>query len=75
MEELGSKITDKQLKIHILNNLPIEYDVSVNLLTRRITTITLEELRADLRYEYDRLKSRKNSSGNNNNNNNNNNSN
>jgi hypothetical protein len=40
MEELGSKITDKQLKIHILNNLPMEYDVSVNLLTRKITTIS-----------------------------------
>jgi hypothetical protein len=47
----------------------MEYDVSVNLLTRRIMTITLEELRADLQYEYDQLKSRKNNSGNNNNNN------
>jgi gag-polypeptide of LTR copia-type len=56
MEELGSKITDKQLKIHILKNLLMEYDVSVNLLTRRITTIMLEELRVDLRYEYDQLK-------------------
>jgi gag-polypeptide of LTR copia-type len=53
MEELGSKISDKQLKIHILNNLLMEYDVSVNLLATRITTTTLEELRADLRYEYD----------------------
>jgi gag-polypeptide of LTR copia-type len=70
MEELGTKITDKQLKIHILNNLPMEYDVSVNLLMRRFTMITLEESRADLRCEYDQLKSRKNDSGSNNNNNN-----
>jgi uncharacterized membrane protein YgcG len=70
MEELGSKISDKQLKIHILNYLPMEYDVSVNLLRRRNTTITLEELWVDLQYEYDRLKSRKNDSGSNNNHNN-----
>jgi gag-polypeptide of LTR copia-type len=68
MEELGSKISDKQLKIRILNNLPMEYDVSVDLLTRRIITITLEEFRADLQYEYIGLKSRKNGNGNSNNN-------
>jgi gag-polypeptide of LTR copia-type len=75
MEELGLKISDKQLKIHILHNLPMEYDVLVNLLTRRITTIILEELRADLKYEYDRLKSRKNGNGHSNSNYNNNSSN
>jgi gag-polypeptide of LTR copia-type len=59
MEELGSNITDDQFKMHIINNLPSEYDVAVNLLTRKITTVTIEELRADLRYEYDRIKTRK----------------
>jgi hypothetical protein len=49
----------------------MEYDVSMSLLMQRITMITLEELRADLQYEYDQLQSRKNGSGNNNNNNNN----
>jgi hypothetical protein len=50
MEERGLKITNTQLKIHILNNLLVEYDVAVNLLTRT-EVVMLEELRVDLWYE------------------------
>jgi gag-polypeptide of LTR copia-type len=69
-EKLGSKITDIQFKMRIFNNLPAEYDVAVNLLTRKILVVTLEELRADLQYEYNQLKARNNSGNNNNNNDN-----
>jgi hypothetical protein len=31
MEELGSNITNDQFKMHIINNLPSEYDVAVTI--------------------------------------------
>jgi hypothetical protein len=65
MEELGSNITDTYFKMHITNNLSTEYDVAVNLLTRRVSLRMTEDLRADLWYEYDRIKAQKGNVNNN----------
>jgi hypothetical protein len=69
---MGSKITDNQFEMHIFSNLPAEYDVAVNLLRRKILVVSLEELQADLRHEYDQFKARKNGGNNDNNSNDNN---
>jgi gag-polypeptide of LTR copia-type len=70
MEELGAKIPNNQFRMHIINNLPAEHVVAVNLLMWKFRR-TLEELRADLQNEYDQLKAQKHSGNNNNNNDNN----
>jgi hypothetical protein len=51
--------------IHIMTNLPSEYDVSVSLLGRWIRKkddgLTTEEMRSELTLEYDRLHDHKDS--------------
>jgi hypothetical protein len=64
METMESTMTDNQFMIHIMNNLPSEYDVSASLLGRWIGKkdggLTIEEMRSGLSLEYDRLQDRKN---------------
>ena len=60
IDQLGSKITDDDLLIHILNNLPVEYETVVENSEKQMGKglIDLEELKVDLRAKYNRLKVR-----------------
>jgi orotate phosphoribosyltransferase-like protein len=66
LDDLGSSISENQFMIHVLNNLPIEYNLQLALLEERIgdtdKPIIVEEIRAELRrhFEIFNMKSRKN---------------
>jgi hypothetical protein len=63
---MGSSISENQFMIHVLNNIPTEYDLQLSLLEKRIgdkdKPLTVEEIRADLSLCFERLnmKSKKN---------------
>ena len=59
LAEMGREITDKDLIIHILNNLPKEYDLQVEQLESRIDAgvnpLTMEVLRESLNLKFERI--------------------
>ena len=64
IESQGSKIDDVDFMIHILNNLPREYEVSQAKLEDRlnddIDPLTIEEIRTELNLKFSRLNPKKN---------------
>jgi gag-polypeptide of LTR copia-type len=64
LEEVGLEISKKKFIIHVLNNLPPDYDLQVALLERRIEDekdpLTVSELRAELSLEFERLSNHSN---------------
>ena len=62
LRDMNADITEKDLLIHVLNNLPKEYEIQVSKLEDRIgattNTLTLEEVRSELNLRYARLQKR-----------------
>jgi hypothetical protein len=58
LESMESMMTDDQFIVHILNTLPKEYDVTVDMLSRRVKAnidpLTIEDLREELNQKYER---------------------
>jgi len=59
--DASSSISEKELMVHIINNLPKEYDVVLDGLENRLdatgaTALTLEEIREKLCHRYERIK-------------------
>src|SRR5210317_771157 len=71
LARMGSDITDEDFYIHILNNIPKEYDMEVKLLEETLanvlTPLTLQQIRDELNLKYMRLKKREHLEGSNNN--------
>jgi hypothetical protein len=63
MVEMGSKISDTQFLLHIMNNLTPEYENQINLHEQRIdddfNPLSIEDLREELNLRYERLNCRK----------------
>jgi hypothetical protein len=61
---VGLEILKKQFIIHVLNNLPPDYDLQVALLERRIEDekdpLTVSEIRSELSLEFERLNNHSN---------------
>jgi hypothetical protein len=59
LSDMGSNISENQFMIHVLNNLPTEYDLQLALLEKRIEDkdkpLTAEEIRAELSLRLERL--------------------
>ena len=59
LKKVGTLKSDEDMMVHILNNLPKEYENTVELCERRIglatDPLTLDDLRAELRSKYKRL--------------------
>ena len=73
MEEMGSKIDNRQFMVHILNNLTADYEHTVLMLEQKLgksqedATLTLEELREAVNLKFERMNSgREQCAGNNN---------
>jgi hypothetical protein len=64
LEEMGLEISEKQFMIHVLNNLPPDYDLQVALLERRIgdekDPLTVSEIRSELSLRFERLNTHSN---------------
>jgi gag-polypeptide of LTR copia-type len=64
LEEMGLEILEKQFMIHVLNNLPPDYDLQVALLERRIgdekDPLTVSEIRSELSLRFERLNNHSN---------------
>jgi len=64
LARMGSDITDEDMFIHILNNVPEEYDMEVKMLETKmedmIDPLTLQMIRDQLNLRYMRLKKREN---------------
>ena len=58
IEELGETISDSQLKVHILNNLPVEYEGVIEQLEDKISDLSIEEIEIKLSAKYQRIKKR-----------------
>jgi hypothetical protein len=54
---MGSRISENQFMIHVLNNLPTEYDLQIALVTMRIgdkiEPLTIEEIRSELSLRFE----------------------
>jgi hypothetical protein len=59
LNDIGPSISKNQFMIHLLNNIPTEYDLQLALLERRLddkdTPLTVEEIRAELSLHFERL--------------------
>mmetsp|Transcript_14560 Transcript_14560/g.20983 ORF Transcript_14560/g.20983 Transcript_14560/m.20983 type:complete len:148 (+) Transcript_14560:485-928(+) len=59
MEDFQSEITEEGMIIHVLNNLPHEYDTEVAILEKRLgdksNALTLEEIREDLSLRFEKF--------------------
>ena len=64
LEEMGLEISEKQFMIHVLNNLPSDYDLQVALLERRIgdekDPLTVSDIRSELSLRFERLNNHSN---------------
>jgi uncharacterized protein YaaR (DUF327 family) len=53
LEELGSRISDNQFILHILNNMTDDHDLQLAMMEKRVTDksnpLTIDEIRDDLR--------------------------
>ena len=63
MEELDHSMTDKSLIIHVLNNLPKDYDMEIKMLEMRMQQLkeqgkelSVEDVRTELNLRYERIK-------------------
>jgi 3-dehydroquinate dehydratase len=66
MEQINFKMSDDMLMIHVINNLPEEYEALVESLGRRIDitgnsndALTIEEMMSELSLTYERMLTRK----------------
>jgi hypothetical protein len=52
LEELGSRISDNQFILHILNNMTEDYDLQLAMMEKRVTDksnpLTIDEIRDNL---------------------------
>jgi len=55
IEDLGLKISDKDMKIHILSNLPEEYDTIVTIIEEDLDKYDLDQIRDKLTVRYAKL--------------------
>jgi len=59
IEDFKSEISEEDMIIHVLNNLPSEYDTEVAILEKRlgdkISALTLEEIREDLSLRFEKI--------------------
>ena len=59
LEDVGSIMSDEDLTIHILNNLPSEYELQVEQMEGKINQddnlLTLEQVRSTLSLKFERL--------------------
>jgi hypothetical protein len=59
LDDIGSNFLEKEFMIHVLNNLPTDYYLQIALLEKRIgdkvKQITVEEMRAELSLNFERL--------------------
>ena len=71
LARMKSNISNEDFFIHILNNLPAEYDMEIKLLEDKLanatTPLTLQTIRDELNLKYMRMKKRENSDNVNNN--------
>jgi hypothetical protein len=67
METLGSKMSDANFLMYAVNNVPPEYDVIIDLLSRRIGSATdafkIKELRSEMNLRFEQIQDEKRSSG------------
>ena len=52
---MGSEITEEDFKIHVLNNLPKEYESLIERLIPNIDILKTEDLREELQSKYNRI--------------------
>ena len=55
LEAMGSEITEEDFKIHVLNNLPNEYESLIEKLIPDIDILKTEDLREELQSKYNRI--------------------
>jgi hypothetical protein len=59
LHDMGSSISESQFIIHVLNNLPTDYNLQLTLLDKRIGSkyepLTVEEIKAELSLRFERL--------------------
>jgi len=64
LKDLGSTMTDEDVIVHILNNLTDDYEVQLSKLEEKLgsttNTLTIEDVRAELRLKFARMKTKKN---------------
>ena len=60
MGQLGKKIEEEDAMIHILNNLPVEYENTVEVMERRLDDtmdpLTIDIIRDELSLKYEKIK-------------------
>jgi hypothetical protein len=63
LDELGSRISENQFILHILNNMTANYDLQLAMMEKRINDkinpLTVDEIRADLNLRFERLNEKK----------------
>ena len=59
LKEMGVAITEDELKLHIITNLPEEYDILTEQLEENMDTLDLEEIRERLIAKFEKIKKRK----------------
>ena len=55
LEAMGSEMTEEDFKIHVLNNLPKEYESLIEKLISDIDILKMEDLREELQSKYNRI--------------------
>ena len=55
LEVMGSEITEEDFKIHVLNNLPKEYEPLIDKLIPNIDILKTEDLREELQSKYNQI--------------------
>jgi hypothetical protein len=72
LEELGSRISDNQFILHILNNMTDDYDLQLAMMEKRVTDksnpLTIDEIRDDLNLRFKRSNEKQNEESENDNN-------
>jgi uncharacterized coiled-coil protein SlyX len=72
LEELGSRISDNQFTLHILNNMTDDYDLQLAMMEKRVTDksnpLTIDEIRDNLNLTFERLNEKQNEESENDNN-------
>jgi hypothetical protein len=68
LDELGSRISENQFILHILNNMTTNYDLQLAMMEKRINDkinpLTVDQIRADLNLRFERLNEKKDYSDN-----------
>ncbi len=63
LKDLGSTMTDKDVMVHILNNLTEDYKVQLSKLEEKLgamtNPLTINDIRAELQLKYAQMKAKK----------------